>query len=90
MEVEKEFENFLPPEIGHDVWVRKLLRVGEPFAEIIHEAREGAVDLIVMATHGRTGISHSLLGSIAEKVVQRASCPVLTIKHADFRFQVLP
>ena len=53
--------------------------IGEPAAEIVELGREGAFDLIVVATHGRTGIRHALLGSIAERVVRRAGCPVLTV-----------
>jgi nucleotide-binding universal stress UspA family protein len=44
------------------------------------------MDLIALATHGRTGLSHALIGSVAEKVVQMAPCPVLTIKHPDHKF----
>jgi nucleotide-binding universal stress UspA family protein len=48
--------------------------------KIIEAAQEKAADLIVMATHGRTGLSHALMGSVAEKVVRHAPCPVLTIR----------
>lgn len=52
-----------------------------PTAEtIVHVAQERAADLIVMGTHGRTGLQHVLLGSVAEKVVRLAPCPVLTIR----------
>ena len=54
---------------------------GKPFVEILKFAREENADLIVMATHGRGAISHLLMGSTAEKVVRKASCPVLTVKH---------
>jgi nucleotide-binding universal stress UspA family protein len=47
------------------------------------------VDLIVIATHGRTGISHVLFGSVAERVVRMAPCPVLSIKHPEHEF-VMP
>ena len=53
---------------------------GAPFAEILGEAEAGAYDLIVMGTHGRTGLSHTFLGSVAENVVRRALCPVLTVR----------
>ncbi len=56
------------------------IRVGMDYHEILEHARAQAVDLIVMGTHGRTGLAHVLLGSVAEKVVRRAPCPVLTIK----------
>jgi nucleotide-binding universal stress UspA family protein len=54
--------------------------VGEPATEIVAHAREGGVDLLVMGTHGRTGLEHALLGSIAERVIRRAACPVLTVR----------
>jgi nucleotide-binding universal stress UspA family protein len=54
--------------------------VGKPAEEIVQVARDEAVDLIVMGTHGRTGLRHVLLGSIAETVVRTAPCPVFTVK----------
>jgi universal stress protein A len=57
------------------------IAVGRPADTIVRIARERNVDLIVMATHGRTGLEHVVLGSVAEKVVRLAPCPVLTIKH---------
>ncbi|HEY7956476.1 MAG TPA: universal stress protein [Polyangia bacterium] len=54
--------------------------VGPHDQEICRRARELGADLIVMGTHGRTGIRHALLGSVAEKVVRRAPCPVLTVR----------
>ena len=59
--------------------VRRAVTEGVPFAEIIRYATENAIDLIVMGTHGRTGFNHFLLGSEAEKVVRKSTCPVLTI-----------
>lgn len=52
---------------------------GRPWDEIARRAREGRFDLIVMGTHGRTGMRHALLGSVAERVIQRAPCPVLVV-----------
>ena len=60
-------------------------RRGNPYDEITRYAAEEQADLIVMATHGRTGLAHVLLGSVAEKVVQHADIPVLTIKPARIR-----
>ncbi len=56
---------------------------GRPFAEIIDYAREHAIDLIVMGTHGRGAIAHMLLGSTTEKVIRKSPCPVLTIRSSD-------
>lgn len=53
---------------------------GVPFHSIIETARTAHVDLIIMGTHGRTGLSHVLLGSVAERVVQHAPCPVLVVR----------
>jgi|JI10StandDraft_1071094.scaffolds.fasta_scaffold07173_3 nucleotide-binding universal stress UspA family protein len=53
---------------------------GSPFTEIVTRAREGDYDLIVLGTHGRTGLKHFLLGSVAERVVRRAPCAVLTVR----------
>jgi nucleotide-binding universal stress UspA family protein len=53
---------------------------GQPARAITERARDGAFDLIVMGTHGRTGLSHLFLGSVAERVVRTAPCPVLTVR----------
>ena len=53
--------------------------IGDPAVEIVELAGEGGFDLVVVGTHGRTGLRHALLGSIAERVVRRAGCPVLTV-----------
>lgn len=60
--------------------------IGSPFFEILRYAREQSVDLIVIGTHGRGPIGHMLLGSVAEKVVRRAPCPVLTVRHPQHDF----
>ncbi len=63
--------------------VARLVAVGTPYQKIIEAAEAEQVDLIVMATAGRTGFSHLVLGSIAERAVRTATCPVLTIRpHA--------
>ncbi len=66
-----------------------LTRHGKPCAEIVVAARELEVDMIVMGTHGRSGLSHILLGSTAERVVRSAPCPVLTVRHPEHEF-VMP
>jgi universal stress protein A len=57
-----------------------MTRSGEPAARILMAQGEIGADLIVMATHGRSGISHFFLGSVAERVVRESACPVLTIR----------
>lgn len=56
---------------------------GHPAETIVRMAQELAVDLIIMATHGRTGVSHILLGSVAEHVIRHAPCPVLAIRQQE-------
>jgi len=57
-----------------------VVRTGDPAETIERAAQELGIDLIVMATHGREGLSHFVIGSIAEKVVREAPCPVLTVR----------
>lgn len=62
------------------VRVAYVLKEGEPVTEILQTAQETHGDLIVMGTHGRTGVGRLLMGSVAESVLRRAPCPVLTVK----------
>lgn len=62
---------------------------GSPKVEIVRYARTQAMDVIVLATHGRTGLAHVLLGSVAESVVRTAPCPVLTVRSEGHQF-VMP
>jgi len=57
-----------------------LVLVGDPLTEIVGHARRAQADLIVMGTHGRSGLTHMFLGSVAERVVRTAPCPVLTVR----------
>jgi nucleotide-binding universal stress UspA family protein len=57
------------------------IRTGHPASIIVGTAADQRTDLIVMGSHGRTGLVHLLLGSVAEKVTRLASCPVLTVRH---------
>ena len=59
------------------------------FVEIIRYARENNIDLLVLGTHGRGAIAHMLMGSVAEKIVRKAPCPVLTVRHPEHEF-VMP
>lgn len=63
--------------------------VGRPFAEIIRYARENNIDMIVMSSHGHGALAAMLLGSVTEKVVRKAPCPVLTIRDKNSHF-VMP
>jgi nucleotide-binding universal stress UspA family protein len=69
-----------------DIKVHGEVRQGTPFYEIVRFAQEKNIDLIVMGTHGRTGLVHVLMGSVTEKVVRKAPCPVLTVRHPEHEF----
>ena len=71
---------------GEKIRTVREMRTGHPFVEIIRYAKENSIDLIVMGTHGRTGIPHLLLGSVAEKVVRKAPCAVLTVRDPQHEF----
>ena len=62
---------------------------GHPLVEIIRYAREADIDLMIIGTHGRTGLAHMLLGSNAEKIVRKAPCPVMTVHCPEHEF-VMP
>jgi nucleotide-binding universal stress UspA family protein len=73
--------------LDHNVVTQSLrieIRHGSPAEEIVKAAPVVHADLIVMCTHGRSGVSHLLMGSVAEKVVRNATCPVLTLKPDEF------
>jgi len=67
-------------EVPEDVKVNSYVRSGRPWQVIVDFAKRAHVDLIVLGTHGRTGVKHVLLGSVAERVVRHASCPVTTVR----------
>lgn len=86
---EQQMASFIPEDYKKEVEIETAFAQGSPFMEILKFAREKQVDLIVIATHGRTGLKHALFGSVAEKVVRKAPCPVLTIRHPEHKF-VMP
>jgi len=61
--------------------VRPRMARGSPARVIVDTARRHGIDLIVMGTHGRTGLAHAFIGSVAEHVVRTARCPVLTVRY---------
>jgi nucleotide-binding universal stress UspA family protein len=69
----------LAADLGKDLYVESALLSGRVAHQIIRYAREQGIGLIVLGTHGRTGVSRVLLGSVAESVVRLAPCPVLTV-----------
>ncbi|HJO47542.1 MAG TPA: universal stress protein [Candidatus Scalindua sp.] len=79
----------IPEEIRDDMDVEALVVQGIPFVEIISTAKKNDVDMIVLGSHGRTGITHMMMGSVSEKVVRKAPCPVLTVRKSDHKFTML-
>jgi len=77
---ERELKALIDREIGTRVEAVASVRTGKPHQEILLEAKEQAIDLIIVATHGHTGVEHMLFGSTAERIVRNAACPVLTIR----------
>lgn len=80
----------LPP----DGWengkeVIRATRTGAPFLEIISYAKDHEIDLIVIGTHGHSGLMHLLMGSVAENIVRKSPCPVMTVKPEGHQF-VMP
>lgn len=84
----KEMDKWAAEVSGQVKEVEKMVVRGVPFVEIIKTAKEKNADLIVIGTHGRTGIDHMLFGSTAEKVVRKAPCPVLTARIAGKEFKM--
>src|SRR5262245_50961500 len=77
-ELKKELASIAPTDSS--LTVERRLAEGDPAREIVRIARENKCDLIVMGTHGRTGLGRLLMGSTAEQVMRKAPCPVLTVK----------
>ncbi len=77
---QKSLETLLDPSWGRPAAVECKVAWGTPVEAVIEHARKHAIELIVIATHGRTGLSHVFLGSVAERIVREAPCPVLTIR----------
>jgi nucleotide-binding universal stress UspA family protein len=78
-DLRKALVNVVP--LDHQVPFEHKLLVGDPATAIVETAENEHADLIVMGTHGRTGLTRLLMGSVAESVVRKAGCPVLTIKQ---------
>jgi nucleotide-binding universal stress UspA family protein len=76
--IRKQLEELRPQD--HSIPVEHHLAVGDAAVEILREATEAKPDLIVMGTHGRSGLGRLMMGSVAEHVVRKADCPVLTVK----------
>lgn len=84
-EVEKDFDKITKK---LDFPFTRIIKTGVTFVEIIDYIKDQGIDLVVMGTHGRSGIEHILIGSVAEKVVRKSPCPVLTVRPKDKTFKM--
>jgi len=83
---QRELEAWNDPALEKATRVARSVALDTPFVGIIRHARDNDIDLIVMGTHGRSGLTHALLGSVTEKVVRKAPCPVLTVRPEGHQF----
>jgi nucleotide-binding universal stress UspA family protein len=72
--------------VGSSVRCKTLVRSGTPHAQIVNAAKELEIDLIIISTHGHTGVTRAILGSTTEQVVRRAPCPVLVVRREEHEF----
>jgi nucleotide-binding universal stress UspA family protein len=79
---QKRIQKLAADWIPKDNFEKAVIRVGSPYHEITAAAQSLKADILVIGTHGRTGLSHVLMGSTAERVVRHATCPVLTVRRA--------
>lgn len=86
---EEELSELPGKVMNHSGSVTRNVCEGVPFVEIIRYSKDNAIDLIVMGTHGYSGLKHLILGSVAENVVRKAPVPVLTVRPEDHEF-VMP
>ena len=82
----KALEDMRVKQVPAQISSRALLLDGRSFQQIVQVAQEQEVDLIVIATHGHTGLKHLVLGSTAERVVREAPCPVLVVRDVEREF----
>jgi universal stress protein A len=83
---QEKLEALRKQEVGGEIAGDAVVRTGSATAEIIAAAKEMSADLIVISTHGHSGLKHVLLGSVAEHVVRRAPCPVLVVREREQEF----
>ncbi len=77
---EESLNQLINKEIPSDIKVKSIIKTGKPFVEIVETASEEDIDLIIISSHGHSGVEKILFGSTAEKVVRKAPCPVLTLR----------
>jgi len=86
--VEEQLDKFIQEHaLPSDTSINRKVVQGKPFVEIIRYCRQEKIDLIVLGTHGHSALTSILLGSVVEKVVRKAPCAVLTVRHPEHRFE---
>ena len=85
----QKMEQLLSSDDRSKLHAQVFTKWGSPFVEIVRFAKSEDIDLIVMGSHGMGPVAHMLMGSVAEKVVRKAPCPVLTVRHPEHEF-VMP
>lgn len=85
----ERIKKLVPKRFLEKVEIENIVVRGVPFLEIIKKAKKHEVDLIVISTHGWTGLKQAIFGSTAEKVVRKSPCPVLTVRYPEHEF-VMP
>lgn len=83
---EKQLAALVADEVQYEIPSNTSIRTGSPAFEIIEAAKSIPADLIVISTHGRTGLKHVFLGSVTEHVVRRSPCPVLVVRELEYEF----
>ena len=83
---EQELQELITNEIKGAVPAQASVKVGLPFVEVVSFAKDENIELIIVATHGHTGVEHVLFGSTAEKIVRKAPCPVLVVRSDERDF----
>jgi len=78
--MKESLEQWVSQHFGKSSTTVRVFRTGTDYVEIIRYADEEKIDLVVIGTHGSSGLEHALLGSVAERVVRRSPCPVLTVR----------
>ena len=85
-EANQRLQRMLPKQEREALHATLVTRAGDPVRQITSYAVETSADLVVLGTHGRGPVAHMLMGSVAERVVRTAPCPVLTVRHPQHEF----
>jgi nucleotide-binding universal stress UspA family protein len=85
----RELKNFIESKLPGQGGIIPIVRIGDPAEEIDRFAEEQQIDLIIIASHGRSGLAHMVMGSVAIKIVRRSNIPVLTIKPESMQMKLV-